>query len=1538
MEPPWKKLKQTNGIVNNDLASSIQEQQKNMQELIQKFRQQQKETKNQTIPKITEFDFSNLNEIEKQIKLYTTDKIFSDSLNHWQFFYNLVLVDHVLSGKFNEKTFSVKFDEDDETVVETTCNYCKNNILWCEHISGLLLSYSRSPDEVLCYENLKEKMNNSSKNLLIRGILNISKNKPELLHEIQREIKNLEDTFVEDEEEDIQQYTQMEIEKKKEFENEALELLPIVESGPQIPVNLNSISNKVEDLIKNYIQGYQYDSDSDSGCGFENGDCDCDCHNYYRGYTSECEDCASNAICIPQSFSNIASNISEFVTMSEKFKSGGKNDIALYLIMKVAIPYIIASNESDTNIFARSGDNFEYYTFFTQLCDIIEGYAHDNSISDDQKEEVGSMLMDGYELIKNRMDFQNKKSRLSELIAAYSLKWNDPKLELILNGDEESIKDFKEDEFIIESRINHLLENNRKIECMHYCKAVKKYETHCKLLVELGKLNEAMNFAKEYYTKSEEFKKLSSILFDTKDFEDHKQLNELFRIAMKKMIEDYDKSGLIVRDAPFFKKYLENSIKAEKLDDLLESTPTIYFYDVPTMKEYIQILFTNGKADCERKFYIKYMKGNPSNFEVSFLRKVVLLSTTDEEKSEILDLLIEKPSIYKSWMVLSIVDELNAKTEILNPFVDALMEITLIESTSNTTDSIEKITYEWCFDKLKSNPEELIKKIKKDYKVEEFDDSLFSNENYMDQFYIFKSIQHFDSKLIEDLIIRLFDYFSRKFYPNKSWFKISSPTLNSYHNRTVQIIMEHFLDDPLVLTLKDPIEGDHYLISSLRNNPSLDVKILSQTQHKYRAPSRLFAGVKKKFSKPIRESLSKFHDKIEIMENWILQNVKLEKTIESLKNNKNPIVQMKLIGHLLDMKEYDLCNDLLKEYKPKFELVFSNLQKNEVFKDDLSLLQRKFSLLLRRSLFSGTPDLKILFEEFEREVSLQTFIDLREMVSDTTLRDRLTTKMLNHVWSFYNKDGIISDGNNPLSTLTQHIPMFAIGEQPLRVNLLSWILSKDASKDDSTFTLFLNEIKLFLKYKFDYSPFVENWKAMFSFILGRNPFMDTTTSIIELIFKDLSTDLGFFFAMKKNEAIKRKVMTPTYEKAIIWLRISVKIYKQMGKKKEWENFMTSMIRELKSKKAFVIALQTDFTFKYSNATPLFSKPEVIEIFCTSIKRNYSKKIVFSGIQPTGNLHLGNYLGAIKNWVALQNNEEYSEKIFCIVDLHATTMPHNPIKLRQDSLELTATLLACGLDPKKCYLYKQSQISGHSELTWILSCITPKNWLNHMIQFKEKSKKSSGGSLGLYNYPVLMASDILLYSNENEIDIPVGEDQTQHLELTRDISKRFNDLLKKDFFKVPNAVFTKTGTRIMNIRDGKSKMSKSDEHDFSRINLTDTEEEIEKKIMKSKTDSIDGISFDLENRPGVSNLINIYSSLINVSPNEICEKFKDKNLPYFKKELIDILIKNITPIRKEIEILKKDEKSIQNVLDIGSISANKIASKTLMNVKKEFGYL
>jgi tryptophanyl-tRNA synthetase len=337
------------------------------------------------------------------------------------------------------------------------------------------------------------------------------------------------------------------------------------------------------------------------------------------------------------------------------------------------------------------------------------------------------------------------------------------------------------------------------------------------------------------------------------------------------------------------------------------------------------------------------------------------------------------------------------------------------------------------------------------------------------------------------------------------------------------------------------------------------------------------------------------------------------------------------------------------------------------------------------------------------------------------------------------------------------------------------------------------------------------------------------------------------------------------------------------------------------------------------------------------KRHYSKKFVFSGIQPTGSLHIGNYLGAIKNWTKLQHEQKYEKKIFCIVDLHATTMSHSPKKLSQETIELTSTLLACGLDPKKCLLYKQSDVSGHAELAWILSCITPKNWLNQMTQFKDKSKKSSAASLGLYNYPVLMAADILLYSHKNEIDVPVGDDQKQHLELTRDITKRFNDLFQSDFFSIPNAVYTSTGNRIMNIKDGKSKMSKSDEFDFSRINLTDSDEQIEKKILKSKTDSIDNISFDIENRPELSNLINIYSSFENISNQEVCLRFKDKNIPNFKRDLIQVLIKNISTIRPEIERLLKERNYVENILSDGSKEANEIATNTLGNVKKVFGY-
>jgi tryptophanyl-tRNA synthetase len=320
------------------------------------------------------------------------------------------------------------------------------------------------------------------------------------------------------------------------------------------------------------------------------------------------------------------------------------------------------------------------------------------------------------------------------------------------------------------------------------------------------------------------------------------------------------------------------------------------------------------------------------------------------------------------------------------------------------------------------------------------------------------------------------------------------------------------------------------------------------------------------------------------------------------------------------------------------------------------------------------------------------------------------------------------------------------------------------------------------------------------------------------------------------------------------------------------------------------------------------------------KKSYSKKnIVFSGIQPSGSLHLGNYLGAIKNFIQIQNSEVYENKIFCIVDLHATTVPQKPEELFKNSFELACLYLACGLDPKKCNIYKQSQIKHHSELAWYFSCITPKVWLNKMTQFKEKEKKNKEATtLGLYNYPILMASDILLYaSNEYQIHVPVGEDQTQHLELTSDIANRFNNIYKKDFFSIPKPIVTTTGKRIMSLRDGTQKMSKSEANDNSRINLTDSDELIYSKIKKSKSDSTSKIYF-AEDRPEINNMLNIYSSLSELSVKEIESKFEFHDTLSFKESLSNLVVEKIGPISENFNKLKSDRGYIESVLKDGFV--------------------
>ena len=330
------------------------------------------------------------------------------------------------------------------------------------------------------------------------------------------------------------------------------------------------------------------------------------------------------------------------------------------------------------------------------------------------------------------------------------------------------------------------------------------------------------------------------------------------------------------------------------------------------------------------------------------------------------------------------------------------------------------------------------------------------------------------------------------------------------------------------------------------------------------------------------------------------------------------------------------------------------------------------------------------------------------------------------------------------------------------------------------------------------------------------------------------------------------------------------------------------------------------------------------------------KKIFSGVQPTGNLHLGNYIGAIKNFVDLQN--ENNECIFCVVDLHAVTVKQDPKILRQNVRETAATFLACGINPKKSVIFNQSSVSAHSELSWLLSCVARMGWLNRMTQFKEKAgKDKEKASVGLYIYPVLMAADILLYDATH---VPVGEDQKQHLELARDISKKFNiDFNAPDFFKIPEPLIQKNFARIMSLKDGKKKMSKSDPSELSRINLTDTEAEIINKIKKAKTDNnpFPTNVNNLKSRPEIENLIGIYSSLSGKKIDYLLNEFKDKNFSFFKERLSDMIVKKISPISREIKKLNQDPSYIDQVLQDGSKKAYELSSKKIKDIKKKFGF-
>ena len=331
------------------------------------------------------------------------------------------------------------------------------------------------------------------------------------------------------------------------------------------------------------------------------------------------------------------------------------------------------------------------------------------------------------------------------------------------------------------------------------------------------------------------------------------------------------------------------------------------------------------------------------------------------------------------------------------------------------------------------------------------------------------------------------------------------------------------------------------------------------------------------------------------------------------------------------------------------------------------------------------------------------------------------------------------------------------------------------------------------------------------------------------------------------------------------------------------------------------------------------------------------KLVFSGVQPTGNLHLGNYLGAVKRFVELQDANTMC--IYCLVDLHAITNWQDPKELRQNTIEVTAAFLACGLRQENSIIFNQSQVTTHTELAWIFNCVARIGWLNRMTQFKEKAGKNrENASLGLYCYPTLMAADILAY---HATHVPVGEDQKQHLELTRDIAAKFNnDFNASDFFPVPEPIIEGPATRIMSLRDGAKKMSKSETSDMSRINLTDDSDSIRKKIQKAKTDpfEIPSEKKELVNRPEAENLLGIYATLANQSIEKTLEQFSGSDFKRLKDELSDILISELEPINKEIKKLLDQKAYIVQILREGSEKADEISRPILEKTREIVGFL
>lgn len=320
--------------------------------------------------------------------------------------------------------------------------------------------------------------------------------------------------------------------------------------------------------------------------------------------------------------------------------------------------------------------------------------------------------------------------------------------------------------------------------------------------------------------------------------------------------------------------------------------------------------------------------------------------------------------------------------------------------------------------------------------------------------------------------------------------------------------------------------------------------------------------------------------------------------------------------------------------------------------------------------------------------------------------------------------------------------------------------------------------------------------------------------------------------------------------------------------------------------------------------------------------------VFSGVQPTGNIHLGNYLGALKQFVELQDDNEC---IYCIVDLHAITVEQDPEELKEHILDVAALYLAIGIDPKKSIVFVQSTVPGHTELSWLLTCSSYTGELSRMTQFKDKGKGKESAPTGLFMYPVLMAADILLYDTDI---VPVGIDQKQHIELTRDLCNRVNNKYGETFV-LPEGRYLKEGAKIMALDDPTKKMSKSAENELSRISLLDDEAKIKKAIMRATTDSDGTIKFDQENKPGISNLMNIYTAFSDLSIEDIEKKYEGKGYGDFKKDLVEILVNGLAPIKQKFEEIRYSDELIE-ILKDGAKRANAIAEKVVERTKKNMG--